>query len=139
MFCHALEKSVLPLFSNIPCTDVNLRSLPNWREFLSALDNSAVLIDENKEIVVDCSAVKSSITHSSDKLPLDINRKKKILLPTNKSFRDCHHLLDLFCWMSDINPKSCSHLVTCIFNLERYTSFCWILLYGLLCACRQKK
>ncbi|TKY59827.1 Bifunctional fucokinase/fucose pyrophosphorylase [Spatholobus suberectus] len=77
MFCHALEKSVLPLFSNIPCTDVNLRSLPNWLEFLSALDNSTVLVDENEEILVDCSAVESSTTHSCDKLPADISRKEK--------------------------------------------------------------
>ncbi|RDX78601.1 hypothetical protein CR513_41099, partial [Mucuna pruriens] len=119
MFCRAIEKSVLPLFSNIPCTDVNLRSLPNWVEFLSALDNSAVLVDENKEILVDCSAVESSTTHSCDKLPPDIGRKEKTLPLTNKSFRDCQHLLDLLCLMSDLNARSFSHLVTCIFNLER--------------------
>nr|KYP39671.1 hypothetical protein KK1_039030 [Cajanus cajan] len=99
MFCHALEKSVLPLFSNIPCTDVNLKSSPNWLEFLSVLDNST--------------------THSCDKLPVDIDRKEKTFPLTNQSFRDCHHLLDHLCWMPDINARSFSHLVTCIFNLER--------------------
>ncbi|XP_020202862.1 uncharacterized protein LOC109788528 isoform X2 [Cajanus cajan] len=119
MFCHALEKSVLPLFSNIPCTDVNLKSSPNWLEFLSVLDKSAVLVDENKEILVDCSTVESSTTHSCDKLPVDIDRKEKTFPLTNQSFRDCHHLLDHLCWMPDINARSFSHLVTCIFNLER--------------------
>ncbi|KAL2329169.1 hypothetical protein Fmac_022596 [Flemingia macrophylla] len=119
MFCHALEKSVLPLFSNIPCPDVNLKSLPNWLEFLSVLDNSAVFIDENKEISVDCSAVESSTTNSCDKLSTDFDRKEKTFHLTNQCFRYCHHLLDLICWMSDINARSFSHLVTCIFNLER--------------------
>ncbi|TKY67774.1 Nucleolar 27S pre-rRNA processing, Urb2/Npa2, C-terminal [Spatholobus suberectus] len=119
MFCHALEKSVLPLFSNIPCTDVNLRSLPNWLEFVSVLDNSAVLVDENKEILVNCSAVESSTTHSGDKLPADISRKEKTYPLTNKNFRDCHHLLDLLHRMPVINARSFSHFVTCIFNLER--------------------
>ncbi|KAG5015247.1 hypothetical protein JHK85_021383 [Glycine max] len=119
MFCHALEKSVLPLFSNIPCTDVNLQSLPNWPEFLSSLDNSAMLVDKNKEILVDSSAVESSTTHSCDKLPADISRKDKTFPVTDKIFRDCHHLLDLLCRMQDKNARSFSHLLTCIFNLER--------------------
>lgn len=122
IFCHALEKSALPLFSNVPCTDVNLRSLPNWVEFLSALDKSTVLIDENKEIRVDCSAaVESSNTHSDSKLPADMSRKEKTFPVTDKVFRECHHLLDLLCWMQDINARSFSYLMTCIFNLERYT------------------
>ncbi|XP_014522791.1 uncharacterized protein LOC106779233 isoform X1 [Vigna radiata var. radiata] len=120
IFCHALEKSALPLFSNVPCTDVNLRSLPNWVEFLSALDKSTVLIDENKEIRVDCSAaVESSNTHSDSKLPADMSRKEKTFPVTDKVFRECHHLLDLLCWMQDINARSFSYLMTCIFNLER--------------------
>ncbi|CAJ1935685.1 unnamed protein product [Sphenostylis stenocarpa] len=121
MFCHALEKCVLPLFSDIPYADVNLRSLPNWLEFLSALDNSTVLINENNEILIDCSAVESSTTHSRDKLPGDISRKEKTYPVTDKIFRDCHHLLDLLCWMRDVNSRSFSYIVTCIFNLERYT------------------
>jgi len=119
VFCHALEKSALPLFSNIPCTDVSLRSLPNWAEFLSTLDNSTVLIDENKEILVGCSAVESSTTHSHGKLPADISRNEKTFPVTDKNFRDCDHLLGLLCRMRDINSRSFSYLVTCIFNLER--------------------
>lgn len=121
MFCLALEKLVLPLFSNIPCTDVNLQSLPNWPEFLSSLDNSAMLVDKNKEILVDSSAVESSTTHSCDKLPADISRKDETFPVTDKIFRDCHQLLDLLCRMQDKNARSFSHLLTCIFNLERYT------------------
>lgn len=121
MFCNAVEKSALLLFSNIPCTDVNLQALPNWVEFLSALDDPTVLIDENKEIPIDCSAVKSSTSHSHGKLLADISGNEKAFPVTDKIFRDCDRLLDLVCWMRDINSRSFSCLVTCIFNLERYT------------------
>ncbi|XP_027356731.1 uncharacterized protein LOC113866038 [Abrus precatorius] len=119
IFCRALEKSVLPLFSNIMCTDVNLRSSPHWLKFLSALVYSAVVVDENKEVPVDCSAEEKSITHLHHKPLADLSRKEKIFPITDKTFRDCHHLLDLLCRMPDINARSVSHRVTCIFNLER--------------------
>ncbi|XP_061341643.1 uncharacterized protein LOC133287960 [Gastrolobium bilobum] len=119
IFCCALEKSVLPLFSNILCTDVNLRSSPNWLEFLSALDNSELVVDKNKEDPVDCSAVEKSITRSFDKLPVDSSRDGKACPLTHKSLTDCHHLLNLLCSMPDLNARSFSHLVICIFNLER--------------------
>ncbi|RZB98397.1 hypothetical protein D0Y65_021380 [Glycine soja] len=84
IFCLALEKLVLPLFSNIP-----------FFKFLS------------------------STTPSCDKLPADISRKDETFPVTDKIFRDCHQLLDLLCRMQDKNARSFSHLLTCIFNLER--------------------
>ncbi|KAI5388238.1 uncharacterized protein LOC127101398 [Lathyrus oleraceus] len=112
IFCSALEKSVLPLFSNITCTAVELGSVPNWIEFLRALDNS-------KEVPVDCSAVKMPVNHSCDKLHADISSRENASPLTIKSFTDCHHLLNLLTLMSDVNAGSFSHIVSCIFNLER--------------------
>lgn len=122
---------MLPLFSNIACTAVNLQSLPNWVEFLSAFDSSALVVNENKEVPVDCYAVEKSVAHSCDKLPTDISSKEKTPPLTVKSFTDCRHLLNLLCLMPDINARSFSLVVTCIFNLERYThlSYCLLCVY----------
>ncbi|CAL0329341.1 unnamed protein product [Lupinus luteus] len=98
IFCGALEKSVLPLFSNIACNDLNLQSSPDWPTFFSVIDKAA-----------------------------DISRKEKPYALTDKSFTVAHCLLNLLCWTPDINTKSFSHLVTCIFNLER------LLVSALLC------
>ncbi|CAI8617175.1 unnamed protein product [Vicia faba] len=112
IFCSALEKSVLPLFSNTTCTAVELGSVPNWIEFLRGLDNS-------KEVPVDCSAVKMPAAHSCDKLNADISSRENSSPLTIKSFIDCHHLLNLLTLMSDVNTGSVSHIASCIFNLER--------------------
>ncbi|XP_058730264.1 uncharacterized protein LOC131602230 isoform X2 [Vicia villosa] len=112
IFCSALEKSVLPLFSNTTCTAVELGSVPNWIEFLRGLDNS-------KEIPVDCSAVKMPVAHSCDKLNADISSSENASPLTIKSFTDCHLLLNLLTLMSDVNTGSFSHIASCIFNLER--------------------
>ncbi|XP_027191169.1 uncharacterized protein [Cicer arietinum] len=112
IFCSALEKSVLPLFSNIACTAVELQSAPNWIECLSALDNSALV--KNKEVPVEKLAA-----HSSDKLNADISSRENASPLTIKSFTDCHHLLNLLSLMVDVNAGSSSHIVTSIFNLER--------------------
>ncbi|KHN38153.1 hypothetical protein glysoja_007195 [Glycine soja] len=48
-----------------------------------------------------------------------ISRKDETFPVTDKIFRDCHQLLDLLCRMQDKNARSFSHLLTCIFNLER--------------------
>ncbi|KAL1324470.1 hypothetical protein HN51_034645 [Arachis hypogaea] len=95
IFCHALEKAVQPLFSNFANTDLNLQRSPNWLEYLSAIDKSAVVRDE------------------------DISIEEKTKSITNKSFTVCHHLLNLLCSMPYINASSFSCLVTCVFNLER--------------------
>ncbi|XP_019412690.1 PREDICTED: uncharacterized protein LOC109325004 [Lupinus angustifolius] len=98
IFCGALEKSVLPLFSNIACNDLNIQSSPDWPTFFSVIDKSA-----------------------------DICRKEMPHTLTDKSFTVAQCLLNLLCWTPDINTKSFSHLVTCIFNLER------LLVSALLC------
>ena len=108
---------MLPLFSNIACTDLNLQTPPNWLEFLSAVDNSALVVDE------------------------DISREEKTKSLTNESFTVCHHFLNLLCSMPDINARSFSRLVTCIFNLERYThlSVGCFLIVSFVCAYVQIK
>jgi len=111
---------VLPLFRNITCTAVELQSAPNWVEFLSALDNSALV--ENKEVPVNCSAINKPVAHSCD--DTDVSSRENSSLLTVKSFTDCHQLLNLLSLMSDVNASSFSDIVTCIFNLERYNHLC---------------
>jgi hypothetical protein len=41
-------------------------------------------------------------------------------------------LLNLLSLMSDVNARSLSHIISCIFNLERYSHLCWILPYCIL-------
>ncbi|KAI4297717.1 hypothetical protein L6164_037592 [Bauhinia variegata] len=118
-FCHILEKSVIPVFSNTACTDISLQASPKWLEFFSALDSSPMVANGNKDASVDCSAVQKSITHSCNKLPSDISREEKASPFTSKSFRICYHLLNLLCQMPDVNGRSFSRYTNYIFNLER--------------------
>jgi len=111
---------VLPLFRNIACTAVELKSVPNWAEFLSALDNSALV--ENKDVPVNCSAIKKPVAHSCD--DTDVSSRENSSPLTVKSFTDCHQLLNLLSLMTDVNASSFSHIVYCIFNLERYNHLC---------------
>lgn len=115
IFCSALEETVLPLFRNIACTAVELLSEPNWVEFLSALDNSALV--ENKEVPVNCFVIQKPVAHSCD--DTDVSSRENSSPLNVKSFTDCHQLLNLLSLMSDVNASSFSDIVSCIFNLER--------------------
>ncbi|KAF7810808.1 Urb2/Npa2 family protein [Senna tora] len=115
--CFALEKSVLPLFSKIAYSDINLQRSLNWHEFLNDLDNSAI-VDRNKDFSVDCSTVDLS-AQSREKLHTKVSREEKAFPLISKSFAICHHLLNFLCWIPDIKARSFSLYVTCIFNLER--------------------
>jgi hypothetical protein len=111
---------VLPLFRNIACTAVELLSEPNWVEFLSALDNSALV--ENKEVPVNCFVIQKPVAHSCD--DTDVSSRENSSPLNVKSFTDCHQLLNLLSLMSDVNASSFSDIVSCIFNLERYNHLC---------------
>lgn len=122
---------MLPLFEN-----VNLQRSPNWLEFISDLDK-AILVDGNKGFSVDCSTVEKSMVQSCDKLPADASRAEKAFPLTSKSFTICHRLLNLLCWIPDINTRSFSLYVTCIFNLERYihlSAGCFHMVLFILCS-----
>ncbi|KAK4284826.1 hypothetical protein QN277_001608 [Acacia crassicarpa] len=117
--CCALEKSVLPLFSNTAYSDVKLQRSPNWLEFINDLDNSVIAADGKKDSSVDCSPVEMSIAQSCDKLPAEFGKENEASPLTSKSFAICHCLLNFLCRIPDINARSFSLYVTCIFNLER--------------------
>ncbi|XP_038705965.1 uncharacterized protein LOC120001630 isoform X2 [Tripterygium wilfordii] len=120
-FCHILEKSVLPLFNNLPDGDLDFDSSPNWAEVLSALENSSRLVSSRKSSIHDFSQEKL-IACSSDKLPSGICQEQKALkLTGDVKFTDCRSLLDLLCWMPKgyMNSRSFPLYATYILNLER--------------------
>ncbi|XP_054787877.1 uncharacterized protein LOC129293794 [Prosopis cineraria] len=117
--CCALEKSVIPLFSNIAYSDVSLQRSPDWRKFIKDLDNLVIVVDGKEDSPVNCSPVDMSIAQSCDKLPADFGREEEASPLTSKSFAICHCLLSFLCRIPDINERSFSLYVNCIFNLER--------------------
>lgn len=115
---------MLPLFINIGLSNVNLQRSPNWLEFMSDLDNSAIVVDGNEDFSIDCSKIEMPMAQSCENLPADVSGKEKAFPLTSKNVAICHHLLNLLCWIPDISARSFSLYVTCIFNLERYAHLC---------------
>ncbi|EOX97766.1 Urb2/Npa2, putative isoform 2 [Theobroma cacao] len=118
-FCHALENSVLSLFSDSSVRDINFKSLPVWPEVLSKLDNSSTVVCSRRDVKHDSAA--RSISNSSDRLPSEISMKQKAFPIENVKFKDCQSLLNLLCWMPKgyLNSKSFCQLTAYVLNLER--------------------
>ncbi|KAL5705219.1 hypothetical protein ACHQM5_023555 [Ranunculus cassubicifolius] len=106
--CHALEKSVLPLFdednSLLRCSD--WKSIPNWRELLSELDETSVVL--NKRNAANSRKGRSSF---SSKVPVE----------STKQLAVCQNLLNLLSWLPKchINTENFSVCAAYILNLER--------------------
>ncbi|XVE93782.1 hypothetical protein REPUB_Repub01dG0224500 [Reevesia pubescens] len=117
-FCHALENSVLLLFSGSSVSNKNFNSLPVWPEVLSALDNSSAVVSGRRYVKHD--SATRSISNSSDGLSSEISMKQKAFPSNNVKFKDCKSLLNLLCWMPKgyLSLKSFSKLATCVLNLE---------------------
>lgn len=116
---------MLPLFSNVVAySDVKLQRSPDWLEFINDLDNSVFVADGKTDSSVDFSPVEVSMDQSCDQLPVEFGQEDKASPLTSKKFAICHCLLNFLCQIPDINARSFSLYVTCIFNLERYTLLC---------------
>ncbi|XP_021285690.1 uncharacterized protein LOC110417585 isoform X2 [Herrania umbratica] len=118
-FCHALENSVLLLFSDSSVRDLNFKSLAVWPEVLSTLDSSSAVVCSRRDVKHD--SATRSIPNSSDRLPSEISMKQKAFPIENVKFKDCQSLLNLLCWMPKgyLNSKSFSQLTAYVLNLER--------------------
>ncbi|XP_050231110.1 uncharacterized protein LOC126680105 [Mercurialis annua] len=120
-FCRLLEKSVLSLFSDFSIIDVNLHSLPNWQEVLSAAGSLPVAVSGSKLAVCDELLEGKSVPHLSCETASDNSIELSI-----KKFGACQRLLSFFCWLPKgyMNSRSFSVYVTYLLNLERYTVSC---------------
>lgn len=109
-FCNLLEKSILPLFG-----DVKLNMSPKWKEGLSALENSYVVLSRKSSTCDELTGGKPA-SHLLSEMAADISRES-----TAVKFTACQSLLRLLCWMPKgyINSKSFSLYVTSTLNLER--------------------
>ncbi|XAR73298.1 hypothetical protein NMG60_11007218 [Bertholletia excelsa] len=107
-FCQILQKSVSAIFSNIG--EVNLKSSPNWPEFLSVLEN----FSGNKHVMDDCTSMKT-LNWSSKMQHKKGGREQKSSDSHRGKFTDCEALLNFLCWM----PKGCSSSK----SLSLYTTY----------------
>ncbi|GMI83549.1 hypothetical protein like AT4G30150 [Hibiscus trionum] len=146
-FCHALENSVLLLFSDSLVSDRNFNSFPVWSEVLSTLENSSAAVSGRRYIKHDSDT--RSISNKCNVLPSESSMKQTTLHFDN--VKDCRSLLNLLCWMPKgyLSSKSFSKLVTCVLHLDRYvvaellhcqgtlSSYGFYELFQLFVACRR--
>jgi hypothetical protein len=88
---------------------------PKWKEGLSALENSYVVLGRKSSTCDELTGGKPA-SHLLSEMAADISRES-----TAVKFTACQSLLRLLCWMPKgyINSKSFSLYVTSTLNLER--------------------
>ncbi|XP_052193087.1 uncharacterized protein LOC127801749 isoform X2 [Diospyros lotus] len=118
-FCQTLEKSVIAIFNN--AGKVDLKSSPNWSEFLSIHDNSSVVVSGKKHVMDDHASVAEPISPSSKSVSIKHHKEQKSFLSPGVEFANCQTLLNFLCWIPKgcLNSKSLSLYATYIFNTER--------------------
>ncbi|XP_020693926.1 uncharacterized protein LOC110107847 isoform X2 [Dendrobium catenatum] len=121
-FCHLIKKLLSPILLDNSTNNLDLRSLPNWVEFLNILEKGSVMIKENDGLDLhDGSSLSGSVSVLPRMIYLEHSNRQ-----TSYSFslelKACETLFNLFCKMPKFygNAKLFSRYATYMLNIERH-------------------
>ncbi|KAL0923414.1 hypothetical protein M5K25_007470 [Dendrobium thyrsiflorum] len=120
-FCHLIKKLLSPILLHNSTNNLDLRSLPNWVEFLNILEKGSVMINADDGLHLhDGSSLSGSVSVLPRMIYLE-HSKRQPSSSFSLELKACENLFNLFCKMPKFycNAKLFSRHATYMLNIER--------------------